>query len=318
MRIRFEIGTLEDPVGWRYLQKIIELIDDGKHEWHIIDPDLVESTPWFQQLHASHRLLFEKAAMESSRFPSDESETNPRSLHVNILVVGKHRPPQALPPASAYEYLQMPVKILLEDRITDGMFIRAVLLHLARQEVQDLKKLKAIETDSAGGNGNLKNLVESLIQDWEFPGMPLRMVVVTDSDAQLPDKKRGKTAEKLEVLCREHAIACFVLKKRAIENYVPDEVIREYGQKSGREKLAPAIKALEQMDAELRDYFPMKDALDSASKTQEVEYYKNKLSPKDFTALSRPVFQGFGKDFIRILFREEDPHKTRPLCANIG
>ncbi len=317
MRIRFDSAALENHDDWRFLRKIIELIDDEWHEWHVVDADIIESTPWFQQLDHSHRLLFEKATQATARFHNDENESDELQLHVKILAVGEHRPPQSLPPDSALDYLKLPLKILLENRVTDRMFVRAILTRLAQPDILHLVKIGAIIYDSDGGNGNIKNLLKILRAECDVPGMPLRAVVITDSDARMPNKKAGKTPKELKEFCDQRGIPCFVLKKRSIENYVPDEVILDWGSDNGRQNLKPHIEALRGMNNdEARDYFPMKEAIKPASKDatdiEEASWYQTELDPGDFELLCRPKFKGFGEHFINILFLEETNGFKKP------
>jgi hypothetical protein len=187
MRVRFSAEILDDPDAFRHLDQIVYGFEEGRHEWHIDNPDAIEQSRWFQSRPNSLHVMFEKAAM----LPSPRRG---RRLHRTLLLVGVDAPPGSLSPAKAVQFLlRIPLKILMENRFTDGTFLDAVLSVLADPEIRRLKdEVGALAYDSQGGNGELKKLVEAVYAEAQRKGLPLRVVVLTDSDGGRAGQKSPK------------------------------------------------------------------------------------------------------------------------------
>jgi hypothetical protein len=100
-----------------------------------------------------------------------------------------------------------------------------------------------------------------------------------------------------------------VLHKRSIENYVPDEVIREWRDEPAQTSRRPRIDAFLRLVGEQRDHFPVKDGLRKAV----LELYTSgmghpKLSEADYKELQ----QGLDPKFIEIFFVKDVDGSVRP------
>jgi len=299
MRVRLTPDVLSAEGDWAHLDQILYEIERGAHEWHIDDVDIIEQSNWLCSCRASARTLFEKAAMLTS--PKGGNR-----LHRMLLTVGVDAPPASLSAAKAVQFLRTPLTILMENRFTDGAFLDAVLSTLAAPEVMRLKdELNALVYDGPGGNGELKKAVDDFRLKAQRSGLPLRVVVFTDSDC----RTIGDISEQAKAVadtCRDCGIPCVVLRKRAIENYVPDEVIREWQSDPDQTNATPRIAALLRLTPEQRDFFPMKKGLSKNLTPEEVDLYKSgarhpPLSVEDESVLQR----GFGKEFVHILFLKD-------------
>lgn len=298
MRVSFSQEALDDAGAFRHLDRIIYDIEDGRHEWHIDDPDAIEQSRWFQGHRASLRVMLEKAAIRPT-------PRKPRRLHQTLLIVGADTPPGALSPGKAVQFLQTPLKILMENRNTDGAFLDAVLAVLADPETVRLKEeLEALVYDSPGGNGELKKLVEDVHEKALWKGHPPRAVVFTDSDGPRAGQMSDQ-AKAVAETCQTLGMPCVVLRKRSIENYVPDEVIVEWGNEPKQTSARPRVAAILRLVGEQRDHFPMKTCLQNYKmKPEEIELYMSgtkypKLSDEDAKVLQE---RGFGTYFVEIFF----------------
>ena len=103
MRVAFTAEALSDPSAFRHLDAILYTIEDGLHEWHISDPETIESSPWLQGARPSCRMLFEKAATR----PTAARPIG--RVHKKILLVGKQERPISLSPEKAVQLLQKPL-----------------------------------------------------------------------------------------------------------------------------------------------------------------------------------------------------------------
>jgi hypothetical protein len=302
VKVAFAAEVLADRSVFQHLDAILYIIEDDLHEWHIDDPELIESSPWLQGGRSSHRTLFEKASTR----PLARKSTN--RIHSRLLLVGKHNPPDSLDPAKAAKFLGTPLRILMENRNTDGAFLDAILSVLADPEVVRLKRTQALVYDSGGGGGELKKLVEEVHAQAADGGFPLRAVVFTDSDSRWPGDI-GPLATAIRETCERLDIPHVILGKRAIENYVPDEAIAEWLDESGYTTKQASIAALLRLTPEQRDHFPFKKGLSFLKSTpnQDHPLEQHRLYgtvPEVDRDLLERGFKKLdsGRDFIQILF----------------
>lgn len=306
MRVSFSAEPLEEESAWLHLDQIIYEVARGVHDWHVDDPERIERSAWLRGARGTIRTLLERAAL-STRYRA------PDQLHRLLLLVGTDAPPQSLSPEKAVQFLRTPLKVLMENRLTDGVLLDAVFAVLASEEVRRLKEeAKAIAYDSPGGNGELKKLVRDLQVAAQRVGMPLRVVVFTDSDGRRAGEVSSK-AQEIERECKKWGIPCVVLQKRSIENYVPDEAISEWRDEPAQTNSRPRIEALLRLTGEQRDHFPMKHGLKWTP--EDIELYRAgvrqpPLSPEDARLLER----GFER-FIHILFTTDANGNRRPRAS---
>jgi hypothetical protein len=294
MRVSLSTDALVDEAAWVHLDQIIYEIENGRHKWHIDDLETVEQSRWLKGGRPSIRTLFEKAAM----LPSPRVA---KKVHRMLLTVGKDLPPSSLSASKAVQFLRTPLTVLMENRFTDGSFLDAVLSVLADPEVMRLKEdLSALVYDGPGGNGELKKLVEDFHAKGQRSEVPLRAVVFTDSDGRRAGAKSDQ-AKAVEEACNRLGIPCVVLRKRSIESYVPDEVIREWQDEPAQTAARSRIAALLRLSGEQRDHFPIKKGLRNTP--EEIDLYKSGTQQPPLSLAEEAELQrGFGDEFIYILF----------------
>jgi hypothetical protein len=224
-------------------------------------------------------------------------------------LVEKRCSPGSLAPDKAARFLGKPLKILMENRITDGAFLDTILTLLADPEVMQLKEGcdKALTYDSPGGCGQLPKLVEDTHAAADQSNIPPRMVVFADSDSSWPGEF-PKAADAIRQTCLRLGVPHVILSKRAIENYVPNEVIAEWRGEPEQTNIRPKIDALLRLTPAQRDHFHFKSGLRLANRKpeerhpQEDQLYAS-VPPQDRDLLE----SGFGRKFIQILFVRETP-----------
>jgi len=311
MRIRISPEALENRESWSHLDQILYWIEEGTHEWFVDDPESIEKSDWLQGARSSKRELFEKAAM------APEAGAGSRRLHRRMLTVQDDAPPNSLTASKAARFLRKPLKVMVENRFTDGALLEALLAVLS-PAVLKLLVAEAIRVDSPGGNGELKKLIEADFNTTQREGLPLRAVVFTDSDG-LHFGDVSPAAKAVEEVCKAYGIPCVVLSKRAIENYVPDEIIRDWGSDPSRKNLFPRLEALLRLQRDQRDYFPIKKGLrkkkelrksDTHQHEQHELYFAGTKAPALSSSDSELLEEGFGDQFIYSLFLEEQNEET--------
>ncbi len=260
MKFCFAADAVADAQCWRYLDEILNTADDGWHEWEINDPDTLEHSEWFQGTNRPHiKDSFEKAIKTGAYSAAN-------SLHKHRwFVTNQLSSDNALPPKAAASYFTTPLRICVENEFTDKLFIDTALSFLASQELEEFfnqfqqGEKKPIEYLHGGGNGQLDKLIERRVNESAAQGIRFRAVAVTDSDARFPNDQEGmKTASKIEKVCQQHSIPCLILSKRAIENYIPDEVLQGWADEPGNQAAKELVNVACGLTADQRNHLPMK------------------------------------------------------------
>jgi hypothetical protein len=294
MKVRIAQDAFADQTDWRFLDIIIGKVADGWHVWKIEAPEAIEKTGWLAG-RAWLRELFQKAALASaypahSDFPKRE------------LLVGGKADSGALPPQQAAEYATTPLTILMENRFTDGSFIETVLEFLAPEEVNEQCKNapESIRYDSPGGIGELPKLLADYAKKAREKAIPLRVVVFTDSDGEVPGELH-RNAQLIKDACQVESIPCLVLSKRSIENYIPDEVLDAWLLPNPNYKNHHLfLDAVKRLNPAQRDHYPMKKKYFDISKAQPaVQALYQDVSDVDKREFVNA--KGFGDDVIEKL-----------------
>lgn len=110
--------------------------------------------------------------------------------------------PPVLSVRTAWAYLHLPLRVIVENVRSDGAFVAAML------HGDDGEFLRAAMADGrlafahGGGLGDVRRFVEALVDD---PGARMRAVVLFDHDGFIPAKRSGPSSA-LKAFCEEHAI----------------------------------------------------------------------------------------------------------------
>lgn len=255
MRVRFKNCVLSSEENFRHLDTIMARIEVGAHEWEIDDPDLIEKSQWLESARSFCREIFEKATKASS-YPSSYV------IHKRLIIVAVTPDDGELGPEKASRYLSKPLKIIVENRFTDGTFLDCIVRFLGPEM---LRKLHAegrvsdfLEVEGAGGLGEVPKHIQYRVEAALQEGLPLRMVVFTDSDSRYTGHRDSQVAA-VEAACQEHRVPHRILKKRSIENYIPDEALLAWSTRNtSRQHI---VNLLVGLPDEIRDYFPIKKGL---------------------------------------------------------
>jgi hypothetical protein len=280
MKVIFASDALQDPQQWRHLDHILYAVEDGWHEWHIEDPEAIETSAWLSESHRpSIRKLFEQAAIRSS-YPRGR-------LHRKVWSVSLTDSPESLAPRVAARFLTQPLCICVENRFTDGLFLESILSVLAPAELKlflDGCAVSPFRCDSGGGNGELPKIIESHIQEQTAAGQPLHAIVFADSDARFPGHI-SNGAQVIADLCATHALPCLILSKRAIENYIPDEVLQGWTDETSGRAARPLVAALCRLTQAQRDHLPMKKRFPNRFDLPEEEALYEGIDPEDLALM---------------------------------
>lgn len=178
----------------------------------------------------------------------------------------------------AIRYFLSPVSIIIENSLNDSYFLNSIFKHFEPKVNQERKLLSFLNNDwiqyvNAGGWSNIKNYINGRQKSLESfanrhsrkPQDFLRCFVLMDSDKlHSGDQKADK--EKLKIELEELGIEVHILDKRAMENYMPQEVLENLPSINRRYSVYKNwIKKYKNYSAEDIDFLNYKDELDNFS-----------------------------------------------------
>ena len=255
MRITIDISAADDPEEHRWLDRMLDRIEDGWHVWDLTDvPDAaaIRATTWIgdpgRQGSRLHDLL-----VASTRRGGWTLAPHTRRLRVT------KRPaaPNELAPEQACRLADEPLVILVENRDSDGPFVARVVTELDKSLHGVLRRPGGpIQFDSVGGAGQMPLEVERRVR--AVPYRP-RLVAIIDSDRKGPGDTESRDARRLREVCNQHDLPCWVLAKREAENYLPRVLLGERPDAGGGH--TRTVEAWERLRDDQKDFFDMKHGL---------------------------------------------------------
>ncbi|WP_299179446.1 hypothetical protein [uncultured Chryseobacterium sp.] len=139
--------------------------------------------------------------------------------------------------SQAIKFFSRPVSLLLENGRNDAYFLKAIFKYfdkdvVGKKRLSEFAKYGYLNFDNAGGWTNINNVIEGQKESLEEfcaeigrdPIDFIRCFVLLDSDRECIEpilEAKIRLKEKLENM----GIEVHILNKRAMENYMPDEIV---------------------------------------------------------------------------------------------
>jgi hypothetical protein len=248
-------GSLNTAEGLDALARIVYAIGDGWHEWLGPDPDEDGLASYLDQ-YRPHRELLEKSYARALLYPLESRRTVVVAEEDDVA----NPPPDRLDEetsvsvATAAILLTQSLSVLVENEINDGAFYSR-LIRIVDDGLVNLfhEPRPRIRFENGGGKTVATDLVRHRAETSRAAGVPLRLLVLADSDARYPGHQERDT-NALRKLCSETGASLFVLKKRAIENYVTDPVLTE--QAAQNADIASSVAFILSLPSAARDHLP--------------------------------------------------------------
>jgi hypothetical protein len=131
-----------------------------------------------------------------------------------------------------------------------------------------------IELFHAGGIGQMPRHLETLTQRYRqarpAETLPLRIIALADSDAKMPGHPSPQ-ARNVNRSAATHGAKAHVLRKRTIENYVPDDALHQYADRHPDRR--EAITFVTSLSVPARDHYPLKYGLHQAELSEAGSMY---------------------------------------------
>jgi hypothetical protein len=189
-----------------------------KHRYDLfVDLSLIQDFEFYKRLDYDDKSILEdyfNQSIQNSKCPQyivSDTETE----HFNL--------------EEAIRFFIQPVSIILENSLNDAYFVKALMLFFDETggAIRHLNN-NWIQFENAGGCDNIINFIEGKSQS--FNNLPknnyqyLRVVTIMDSDRKFSnDILRANKLKTLRHLVN-NSCSCHILRKRSMENYLPDEI----------------------------------------------------------------------------------------------
>jgi hypothetical protein len=306
VRVRFLREVMDTPERFgRDLNAIVDTFANEKHVWDIEDPTEVLTSRWVQGAPSWDNVA--ELAKKSFRASIDAV---PRG-RLLIVALGPESDPlmnsrgadARRKPDAARKLLEDPAYIVLENASADWQFLRAMASAFGRIALLSAMNSAWIIPEHAGGSGEFLKRVDALLARGV---VRWRVAVLCDSDRLTPGALPPKVQRLVAELAQRNVVA-FVLHKREIENYLPDDLIDD-------PKHHDRFVSLQELTRVQRDHFDMKLGFRSQDGSAQIPTEQTALF-KDANPwhLNRLV-GGFGKNvgdrFKSSILRED----LTPVC----
>ena len=288
VRIEVDVSAANDPEAHKWLDRILHKVDDG---WHVLDtagepdPETIKATTWARDKGRQGRRVREMlvASIQREAWTSAPHERRVR-------VTAEPQNADELTPEHAAMLSEEPLAILVENRFSDGAFLKRVVTELDKPLHKYCRKRgEPVLTDGLGGKGQMAAEVERRTQGKRYRP---RLVVIVDSDRKGPADEASNEAQALRRKCEGLGVPCWVLAKREAENYLPGALLAQW-QGAGEDR-ARRVDAWRRLNDDQKNFFDMNNGLPEAPSEIEEALFDN-LSPGDRTILSN----GFGQNVYR-------------------
>ena len=283
MRIEIDFSAANDPDAHQWLDRILYRIEDGWHVWDTgrqPDPNAIEAATWIRG-RGDQGDWVREMLVESIKRGAWTFTPHGRRMRVTA----RPNAMDELKPEDAFRLADEPLVILVENRVSDGAFVKRVVTELDKS-LHGLWRRpgEAVQFDSPGGVGQMLAEVERRTQGRRFRP---RLIVIADSDRKGPDDTASPAVRALCRRCKALGVPCWVLAKREAENYLP-RVLLDERPGTGADD-ARLVEAWDRLNDDQKNFFDVKNGLPEALSAIEQVLFEE-LSPDDQTILSH----GFG------------------------
>ncbi|MCT3662506.1 hypothetical protein J2O08_04400 [Elizabethkingia anophelis] len=218
----------------------------------------------------------------------------------------------------AIRFFSTPVSLLLENGRNDSYFLKAIFKYFDKEisnknRLLEFYKNDWIRFENAGGWTNVGNFIEGMKTSLESfcsdEGRDskdfIRCFVLMDSDKEYPEDIPSSKIE-LQKKLEAWGIEVHILKKRAMENYMPDEVINNEGERINA--ISAWVDVYKHLANEQKDYlnynkgFPKDQGKKRPRNLQHIDianlYSNPPISDANYDVLDRGMkYPNFKEDF---------------------
>lgn len=288
MRIEIDICAANNPDAHKWLDRILAKISDGWHLWdtsaHLNPSDAFAETPWI-----SHRGLKGEEVLELLRKSTGLDTWASETFHRHIRVTTHPRPngEDEFGPEDAARLAETPLRLLVENRYSDGLFLRRIVDELDKPLSQLWDRPgDPIQIDSLGGIGQMPQEVRNRAENKSYRP---RLIVIADSDKTSPSHQGSEKALELRERCEKYKVPCWILAKREAENYLPLVLLNAWVLENP--KYTQMVDAWNRLTEDQKNFYDMKKGLPK-DRDDKMSPLFREMSDADYRTLT----EGFGSN----------------------
>ncbi len=165
--------------------------------------------------------------------------------------------------ATASQFLSRPLRLLLENGRNDWGFLKKIVPDHWRERWSRAVANGWLEQEVGGGIDELRRFIEHQLAQNE--PRRLRTWAMFDSDADAPGNLSA-SAERTQKACKTWGVAYHLLKRRAIENYIPLKTLDEWVWRrpvTHREQARKSVQAYYRLEPQIRRFHNVKTQIDA-------------------------------------------------------
>lgn len=256
MIVQIEPNIYNTDKYFDILDQMVHIFQSGKHIWDIKYPNILQDSKW---------LKIEEVGKRQKKRIDDLIKTSVRGLYIGkkqkeakitLKITQGTESELVYQPNKALLMMQDAVHIIVENSNSDRIFIETIAKAYGEEEILNAIRYEWLKFDTEGGKGGIPRRIEFHFQKSFKP----RLFILLDSDREFPNDTHKMI--KLESFINQKNIKTYhILKKRAIENYIPSETFN-----SNDEKVKAIIQTYIQLSEEQKDYFDLKKGFKNKGK----------------------------------------------------
>jgi hypothetical protein len=228
------------------LDKLIDVFLNKRHQWSTTDPEAIFKSEWLKgetnsRLGSKASFLIKQSVQ--SLYLSKRSGVRIISIVVTPTKVDEYDVHVGL------KCLLEPLYIIVENLNSDRNFLVALFHVFNYKDLTTALENGWIQFDSEGGAGGT---IRRIDLHCSKKGRP-NILTLLDSDLQSPDDDHNDQIKEICKKCSDNGIKAIVLKKRAIENYIPIALLEEIA-----DHLSPVVEAYKSLTDEQKDFYDLK------------------------------------------------------------
>lgn len=293
------------------LVTLAKAVLNGRHRLFVSDYKNNDYLEWLTGLDLNLRETWELSLDHSFKIEALEP------AKISIKVCQNSEPnclssPPVLRVVDASSLATEPFRVFVENDDADRDFLLTFADSDQKSKIEELEKKKLLRFEHSGGIGELKKKVSRFAK--KNPLHPKICVAVFDSDAPQPD---DISPDALAVVkeCKDNDVGAFMLKRRAIENYLLRSWLNSWANCSHKSKRSENIDRFNnfcKLNESQRAHFHMKNGLnaDLGKIADEVITLYRDLDETVKRRLKRGFGSGVGSELYSSLWVQDNTHPT--------
>ena len=291
------------------LDQILPLFYSSKHDWYVKNSEEILDSAWMEVEVAG---TWKKAKVD------DLIKTAVKSIYIDknkqksiiTVIYGDNETAYSYKPDNALKLLNDSLYIVVENSNSDRIFIETIAKAFNKVKITEAINKEWIKFDAGGGGGEVPKRIDFHLKKTYKP----RIYILVDSDRENPTDNHH--AKNIVDKCEEKELIeekdFHILFKRAIENYIPSESLKNMSETFDNipEKVKIAIKIYCSLSNEQQDYYNLKKGFNNKGKyppNQEKLFNNINIKSEKFKALRQGTkISDFKPNNLYKLFNQSD------------